>query len=240
MKTIINRFTFILSMLMFGFVSSAFADIQTIQQTLKKMVPDAPDAKITQSVIPGLYQVILGTRVLYIDQDAKYVLSGNLISLNTRENLTQSAENGVRKSILAGLDETKMVIYPSKGETKYTITVFSDIDCPYCRKFHAEIPALNEAGIKVRYLSFPRAGVGSESYHKAVSAWCATDRVKALNQVMSGVTIPEKTCKNPVVNDMKLAELFGVNGTPNLLLDDGELLPGYVPAKDLIRKLTSK
>ncbi|BBN60052.1 DsbC family protein [Hydrogenovibrio marinus] len=220
-----------------AFMAMAQADEQTIRNTLKDITPNAAEAKITPSVIPGLYQVVLGTRVLLMDDKARYVFSGDLIDLKTRKNLTTAAENKQRKSILDSLDESKMIVYPAKGATKRTITVFSDIDCPYCKKLHDDIPKLTAAGIKVRYLSFPRAGVGSGSYKKAVAVWCSSDRRKALDKVMMGVAVDMKTCANPVMNDMKLAELFGVNGTPNILLDDGELIPGYVESKDLIQKL---
>ncbi|MBD3821253.1 MAG: DsbC family protein [Thiotrichales bacterium] len=224
-------------MLSTAFMATAQADEQAIRNTLKEITPNAAEAKITPSVIPGLYQVVLGTRVLLMDDKARYVFSGDLIDLKTRKNLTTAAENKQRKSILDSLDESKMIVYPAKGATKRTITVFSDIDCPYCKKLHDDIPKLTAAGIKVRYLSFPRAGVGSGSYKKAVAVWCSTDRRKALDKVMTGGAVDMKTCANPVMNDMKLAELFGVNGTPNILLDDGELIPGYVESKDLIQKL---
>ncbi|MDX1795159.1 MAG: DsbC family protein [Hydrogenovibrio sp.] len=220
-------------------LTPAYADEAAIQQKLKQIIPNAPDAKISKSVIPGLYEVMIGTKVLYIDEGANYAVSGNIINLETRQNLTTAAENKARKKILSGLDESQMIVYPAKGKVKHTLTVFSDIDCPYCRKLHDEIPMLTQAGFKVRYLAYPRAGVGSESYHKAVSAWCATDRVKALDQAMSGKKIPEKTCQNPVMDDMRLAEEFGVNGTPNILVDTGEFFPGYVPAKELIKRLAN-
>jgi thiol:disulfide interchange protein DsbC len=224
-------------MLSTAFMATAQADEQAIRNTLRDITPNAAEAKITPSVIPGLYQVVLGTRVLLMDDKARYVFSGDLIDLKTRKNLTTAAENKQRKTILDSLDESKMIVYPAKGTTKRTITVFSDIDCPYCKKLHGDIPKLTAAGIKVRYLSFPRAGVGSGSYKKAVAVWCSTDRRKALDKVMTGGAVDMKTCANPVMNDMKLAELFGVNGTPNILLDDGELIPGYVESKDLIQKL---
>lgn len=220
-------------------LTPVYADEAAVQQKLKQIIPNAPDAKISKSVIPGLYEVMIGTKVLYIDQDAKYAVSGNIIELDTRKNLTSAAENKARKKILTGLDESKMIVYPAKGKVKHTLTVFSDIDCPYCRKLHDDIPKLTRAGFKVRYLAYPRAGVGSESYNQAVSAWCAPNRSKALDQAMSGNKIQSRTCKNPVMDDMRLAEEFGVNGTPSILVDTGAFFPGYVPAKELIKRLAN-
>ncbi|WP_024851513.1 DsbC family protein [Hydrogenovibrio kuenenii] len=218
-------------------VTNAYADENTIRNTLQHITPNAAQAKISPSVVPGLYQVVLGTRVLFMDDSGRYVFSGDLIDLKTRKNITNAVENAQRKAVLNGLDESKMIVYPAKGKAKHTITVFSDIDCPYCRKLHDDIPKLTSAGIKVRYLSFPRAGVGSESYKKSVAVWCSSDRRESLDKVMMGKKIPMKTCPNPVIDDLKLVELLRINGTPNILLDDGEMIPGYISPKDLIQKL---
>lgn len=220
-----------------GLSFSARADEAAIRQTLQNITPNASQAKISNSVIPGLYQVVLGTRVLFMDDSGRYVFSGNLIDLKTRKNITNAVENTQRKSILDSLDESKMIVYPAKGPAKRTITVFSDIDCPYCKKLHDAVPKLNAAGIKVRYLSFPRAGVGSESYKKSVAVWCSNDKRASLDKVMAGGKVAMKTCPNPVMEDLNLVELFRINGTPSILLDDGELIPGYIPPKDLIQKL---
>lgn len=217
--------------------SVAYADETTIRESLKQLTPNADAAQIAPSVIPGLYQVTLGTRVLFMGDKGRYIFSGNLIDLKTRKNLTKAAENAQRKKVLDSLDESKMIVYPAQGKAKRTITVFSDIDCPYCRKLHDDIPKLTSAGIKVRYLAYPRAGINSGSYKKAVSVWCAQNRRQALDSVMTGGQVPSKTCPNPVKQDMQLAQLFDVNGTPSIVIDDGEFIPGYVPAKDLIGKL---
>jgi len=122
-----------------------------------------------------------------------------------------------------------MLIFAPK-DYKYTVTVFTDIDCGYCRKLHAEIDQYNAKGIRVRYLMFPRAGVGSPSYQKAVNVWCADDRNQALTRSKAGETLEEKQCKNPVADEYALGQMVGVTGTPAIFLADGELVPGYVPA----------
>jgi thiol:disulfide interchange protein DsbC len=118
-------------------------------------------------------------------------------------------------------------------DAPYTITVFTDIDCGFCRRLHAEIGKYNASGIRVRYLFMPRAGKGSESYKKAVGVWCAKDRQRAMTDAKAGKDVPAQDCKNPVDEHLALAELLGINGTPALILPDGELLPGYVPADRL-------
>ncbi len=212
-------------------------DKAVIQEQLNKIVPNAPQAKIEPSVIPGLYQVSVGPMVIYMSADGKYAFNGSLINLNTRENLTDQAKAKARNEAMAKVPESSMIVYPAKGEQKHFITVFTDIECPYCHKLHKEIPALNEAGISVRYLAYPRAGMNSPAYFKAVSVWCAKDPAKAMDRAMAGQGVEKQQCQNPVSMHMQQSQYFGVNGTPNIILDNGNLIPGYVPAKELIQLL---
>lgn len=221
--------------------SSSVMATPAIEKKLQEIIPGAPPAKIKKSVIPDLYEVAVGSKILYMSADAKYVVSGNIIDLKTRENLTETAASKIRKVALAKIDVKSMIVYPADGKPKKVITIFSDIDCPYCRKMHKEIPELNASGIEVRYLAYPRAGVGSPSYNKAVSAWCADDPAKAMDDAMLyGKVNPKKCDNNSVVDHMKEAQFFGVNGTPNIVLESGELIPGYVPAKELLSMLMKK
>jgi len=213
------------------------AEMTAIEAQLKTILPNASDAIITETPVAGLYQVQVGMTVVYMSTDGKYLLNGGLIELETRDNLTELAKSGARQSAMQKISESSMIVYPAKGKQNHFITVFSDIDCPYCAKLHKEIPALNEAGITVRYLSYPRSGMGSPSYHKAVSVWCAKDSVKAMDNAMLGKPVEHKVCVNPVRDHMMEAKYFEVNGTPNIILDNGELLPGYLPAKELIKIL---
>ena len=213
------------------------ADTTAIEAQLKTMLPNVAKATVTPTPVEGLYQVQVGMTVVYMSTDGKYLFNGNLIELESRDNLTDLAKSNARQSAMRSISESSMIVYPAKGKQTHFLTVFSDIDCPYCAKLHKEIPALNEAGITVRYLGYPRSGMGSPSYYKAVSVWCAKDRVKAMDDAMLGKPIESKVCVNPVRDHIMEAERFEVNGTPNIILDNGELLPGYVPAKELIKIL---
>jgi thiol:disulfide interchange protein DsbC len=215
------------------------ADTAAIQAQLKKILPNASEAVITTTPIVGVYQVQVGMTVVYMSADGQHLFNGSLINLETRENLTDLAKSTVRQAAVEEIPENSMIVYPAKGKEQHFITVFSDIDCPYCAKLHKEIPALNAAGITVRYLGYPRAGMGSPSYHKAVSVWCAKDSRKAMDNAMLGKPVSPKTCVNPVRDHMMQAKNFEVNGTPNIILDNGALLPGYVPSKELIKLLQS-
>lgn len=245
--TLLRRFPLVLiatSLLGVLWTHSVLAEeLTAIQKRLNQVISGAPPAMIKPSPIGGIYQVTIGTKVFYMSENGQYLLNGNLIDLETRENLTEAAGNIARKEALSQLDQSGLLIYPAKDKPLRNITVFTDMDCPYCRKLHQEVPALNAAGVEVRYLAFPRAGVGSDSFHKAVSVWCSEDKRDAMNQAMAGKAIAEKKCDNqPVASHLSLGQVFEVNGTPNIILETGERIPGYVPASELIQllKLSSK
>ena len=181
---------------------------------------------------------LAGGQTLHITQDGIFLIAGDLYRVTESDliNLAEFERNGRRKQLLAKLDESEMVVF-SPQNPKKTVTVFTDFDCTYCRKLHQEVPALNEMGIAVRYLAYPRAGVPSASYDKMVSAWCADDPNAALTKAKMGKAIPQKTCANPVAKHYRLGDDFGVTGTPALILEDGQLLPGYMPATALAARL---
>jgi thiol:disulfide interchange protein DsbC len=179
-----------------------------------------------------VYEVAIGPRLVYMTGDGRYLIQGGISDLETREDLTEPRRNAVRLDVINKVSEDQMVVFGPK-DAPYTITVFTDIDCGFCRRLHAEIGKYNASGIRVRYLFMPRAGKGSESYKKAVGVWCAKDRQRAMTDAKAGKDVPAQDCKNPVDEHLALAELLGINGTPALILPDGELLPGYVPADRL-------
>ncbi len=196
------------------------------------VVPD----EINTTPIPGVYEVALGPRIVYMSADGKYMIQGSIFDLATRENITEPRQNKAKIAAVNAVGEDNMLIYsPPEGvAVKHTVNVFTDIDCGYCRKLHSEMAAYNKAGIRVRYLFYPRAGEGSDSYVKAVKVWCSDDRLKAMDIAKSGKDVEAPTtCANPVADHMALGNLVGVSGTPALVLDDGEVIPGYVPAARL-------
>jgi len=210
-------------------------DTSKLQAALGGRAPDS----IADAPIPGLYEVVLGSQILYLSEDGRYVLQGDVIDLDASNNLTENRRNDLRADALGALSADDMIIFPAKGEAKYQVSVFTDIDCGYCRKLHSEIDAYNSKGITVRYLAFPRAGVNSESYNKAVSAWCADDPQDAITRAKLGQDIEEKTCPNPVAQQYELGQQLGVRGTPSIIMDNGEMVPGYVPAERLEQTLAN-
>lgn len=241
MKNIIN----IAALSLFGFILPVHADENAVKQELAKSLPELKIDSIKPVDAKGLFEVNVGDDIYYATEDGKFLIQGRLINVATRTDLTEirhnelsSRLNGSRKQALSKLSTEQMIVFKPKL-SKYSVYVFTDIDCGYCRKLHSEIDQYMAEGITVNYLFFPRAGKPSESYDKAVSVWCASDRKAALTAAKKGETIPAKTCANPIDEHMKLAEEFDVKGTPMIVTAEGAVFPGYLPAKQLIHVLDS-
>jgi thiol:disulfide interchange protein DsbC len=222
-------------------VGSAFAENAppAVRAGVEKLLPGIPIDSIRETPMAGLYEVVIGPRLIYMSGDGRFLVQGSLYDIDKQEDLTESSRGHARMSALANVAEDRMVIF-SPDNPKYTVTVFTDIDCGYCRKLHSEMEGYNSRGIRVRYLFYPRAGIQSPSYNKAVSVWCATDRNQALTDAKNGKPVETKQCENPVSEHYLLGELMGVTGTPAIFLEDGEMLPGYIPAPRLGAYLEGK
>lgn len=221
-------------------VSPLHAGDDALKGQLAKTFGRAPD-QISAAPIEGLKEVIYGTDVYYITPDGRYLISGSMFDLASKDNLTEKRLGGIRKDMLKKLDESSMIVYKAKGKQKHVITVFTDIDCVYCRKLHSGMAEMNKLGITVRYMAYPRAGIGSPSYDKAVSVWCAEDRNKAMDEAKNSNKIMPKKCDNsPVAEEFIMGQKLGVNSTPSILLEDGHLMPGYAPPDRLLALLDNK
>jgi thiol:disulfide interchange protein DsbC len=210
-----------------------------IRQALTKIIPGAHDIRISPSPVPGLSEVLLGSNVYYATNDGKYILQGSLIELATRTDLTEERMKGVRLDVLGKVDEKDMIVFAAPEE-RHVITVFTDIDCGYCRKLHQEVGEFNKRGISVHYLAYPRSGPQAPSFQKAVSVWCSKDRNDALTRAKAGKEVTADACDSPVQAQFEIGQQVGVTGTPAILLEDGSLLPGYVPAERLAAELDKK
>ncbi len=220
--------------------SLAADDYSELRKKLASQFPALAKAAIKPTPSPWLVQVEFGNDIAYATRDGKFLLLGELINVESRANLTQldrerlqSSENKQIAAVMAGLKEDTMIVMGPRP-ARVTMTVFTDVDCTYCARFHLDVPELNRNGVRVRYLLYPRAGAGSDSYRKAVAAWCAQDRVKAIGMAKAGQPIDMKTCANPVDEHMRLAEQMGVSGTPTIFLDNGRRIGGYLPAKQML------
>lgn len=220
------------------FTLSAMADsshLEKVRRTLSVQL-GVPAKNIQDTPVSNLYLVSIPPRLFYISGDGKYVLDGDMIDVATKTNVTEGLRGKARMQAINNMGEDAMIIFsPKKGKVKHTITVFTDIDCPYCQKLHHNIGKYNALGIRVRYLAYPRAGIPSSSYDKAESIWCANDRQKAMTLAFAdnGQVATSRKCNNPVAAEFKLGNMIGVRGTPSLVLDNGQMVPGYVPPKRL-------
>ncbi|MGE4359012.1 MAG: DsbC family protein, partial [Lysobacteraceae bacterium] len=215
---------------------SASADDSAVEAAIKSLVPGAKIDSIAESQVPNFYQVVLQGQVIYISADGRFLFQGSVFDIPNKIDLTENTKAGLRKGALAAAGPERRIIFPAKNE-KYAVTVFTDIDCGYCRRMHGEMAEYNKRGISVEYLFFPRSGVGGESYDKAVSVWCATDRNKAMDNAKAGGKLESKTCDNPVAADYELGQSVGVNGTPAVYTRDGTQLGGYLPPEQLLQHL---
>ncbi len=209
---------------------------QKVQDAIKTLVPDARIDSITRSELPGFYEVVLGGQPLYVSADGRYLISGALWDIGAKRNLTEARLAGLRKSTLDAVGADQRIVFPA-SQPKHVITVFTDIDCGYCRRLHQQMAEYNNAGITVEYLFFPRAGIGSESYDKAVSVWCASDRNAALTKAKNGEPLENKTCANPIASQFDLGHKVGVSGTPAVIAEDGTQIGGYLTPEQMIARL---
>lgn len=205
-----------------------------VRARLKQANAAIPINDVSRSQLKGFWEAELpGGQILYVTEDGENFIVGDLFQITDTRfvNLAEEGRNVKRKALMSSIDESEMVVYaPTENEIKSTITVFTDIDCGFCRKLHQEIPELNRMGIAVRYLAYPRAGIPSDSYDKIVSAWCADDPKKALTEAKSGISIEKRTCVNSVARQFRLGGVMGVTGTPAVVYESGELQAGYMPA----------
>lgn len=215
-------------------VSAEADDVDKLNQALAQSMPNVKPSKISETPIDGLYEVIVGSQVVYMSVDARFMIEGDLIDLKTKRNISEEAKSIIRLASIEKLGADNMLIYKPKN-VKNTITVFTDIDCPYCRRLHNEIPDYMKNEVEVRYIFMPLKG--KADMEKTISVWCADNKQMALDTAKAGGEVESKTCKNPINDHLKLARALGVRGTPAIVLQNGEMLPGYVPVDKLVAEL---
>ncbi len=232
----------LVSFLVFGQCGAASQETQAvdnIKQQIQTAFPDFEVDNLVKSPIDGLYQVTSGPVVLYASNDGRYLLSGDVLDLarNEDRNITESVRKEARVAALKKISAKEMVVYSPK-ELKAVVTVFTDPDCGYCRKLHAEISQLLDLGIELRYLAFPRQGVGSPTYTKMESVWCSKDPKEAMTNAMQGEAVSVGTCSSAkeIEAQLELGQKIGINGTPTLVFADGTLVGGYLSAEKLAKE----
>jgi thiol:disulfide interchange protein DsbC len=220
--------------------SCASSDDQQLEKVRKAVavaVPGLTKDAIEPSAAPGLYQVRKGSTFAYVTADGRYLIQGDMVDLKTGEEITEKQRMDARLAVIKQFGPDKVIEFAPK-DPKYVVTVFTDVDCGYCRKLHSQINEYMADGIAIRYLFFPRTGPNTPSFFKAQSVWCSTDRREALTQAKRGLepNIPGN-CPNPVMAQYEAGEALGINATPMMILPDGELVHGYVPPQALQSRL---
>ena len=233
-----KHFKYVITGLLLAFSAPAVADDEysAVEERIRALAPNAGSIAISETPIEGVLMVQVSGDIVYATTDGKYLIQGRVIDLETREDLTEGAKAEVRKELMAGIDTSRQIAFAPENP-EYELTVFTDIDCGYCRKLHQQVAEYNEQGISIRYMAFPRAGIGSRSYEKAVSVWCADDPQEAMTQAKAGSDPAPAQCDNPIAAQYQLGMELGVSGTPALLTNDGQLIPGYVAPEQLKQRL---
>ncbi|WP_207950805.1 DsbC family protein [Marinobacter sp. JSM 1782161] len=213
---------------------------KAISERLEGAIPGLKVQGVTPSDIDGFYEVATNNPdMIYATADGGYFFVGDLYQVSDAgvSNVTESSRAEQRAELLAQVDPDDMIRFEPDGKIKSKIYVFTDIDCPYCRKLHKDVPRLNELGIEVNYLGYPRSGPNTSSFRKYVSVWCSDDPQAAMDAAKAGQSVPEASCENPVQDQFRLGGEVGVTGTPAIVLEDGQMVRGYVPADKLARGL---
>ncbi len=203
---------------------------------IAKKIPDVKLEDIRPAPIKGMYEVRMGADSLYVTADGRYVISGDLFDLDTRANLTEEGRAVERRSALAKLDEREMIVF-APAKTEHTVTVFTDVDCGYCRKLHSEIEQLTKLGVRVRDLAYPRSGPGSPDWAKMEAVWCSKDRKTAITDAKAGKEVKAEQCAAPIAKQFKLGEQLGVRGTPAIFTNSGDYIGGYLAPAQMVQEL---
>ncbi len=222
-----------------GSAHAAGAADAAVRKAITAMAPNAKIDAVEPAPLPGFHQVLLGGQLVYVSNDGQYVLQGSLYDVDAKRDLTGARLAVSARQKVDAVPESERIVFAPDKKAKYKVTVFTDIDCGYCRKLHSQIDEYNALGIQVDYLFFPRTGENSPSWKKAVSVWCADDRKAAFTAAKEGKDPAPAQCDNPVADEYRLGHEVGVNGTPTILAADGTKIGGYLPPQAMLRKLQS-
>jgi thiol:disulfide interchange protein DsbC len=202
------------------------------RDAIRKLNAQVQIDHIGAAPIKGFREVIVGGQVIYVTDDGRYLLQGSLYDIDAQKDLGQASLAEVRRKLLKTIPVSDRIVF-APPNPKYTVSVFTDVECGYCRKLHSDIAEYNRQGIAIQYLAFPRMGLGSADFNKMVTGWCSADRRKALTDAKNGKILPNRNCKNPVTMQYDIGQRAGLTGTPMIITAEGVQMPGYMPPADL-------
>jgi thiol:disulfide interchange protein DsbC len=223
--------------------NAAYANIEVVMDRLLPYFPNLTAERIQPSQLNGFYEVLIQTpqyEILYISDDGRFIVQGEVTDLNTMTSLSNSRLTAIKKQILDNIDEADKIIFKAENE-QYVIHVFTDVDCPYCVRLHANMAEMNALGITVKYLAAPLAQLHPQAQSKMERIWCAEDKRKAIHDYKSRRTLPRsEPCDNPVAEQLAISQRLGVNGTPSIFFENGTNLPGYQDPQTLLQTIKQK
>lgn len=219
--------------------SAAAASDQATKERIASRFPGVTAEDVQPSPIAGLYEVSIGPIVLYASADGRYLVKGDIYDLETDRNITDTRVAEARARSLAEIPDDDVIVF-GDADARHTVTVFTDVSCTYCRLLHSKIDEYVERGIRVRYAAYPRQGMGSDAWQTMEDVWCAEDRRAALTAAKQDEAFETRACKTGLVmEEWQLGRMLGVQGTPAIFTQAGEMIPGYVPPDVLLKRLES-
>lgn len=221
------------------FAASDAEDLEKVRAKISEMFSEINPEDIGPGPIDGWFEIGKGAVVAYVSADGRYLIQGDIVDLDAQINLTETARNGARMEMMASISDEELIVFTPE-DPKYSISVFTDIDCTYCRKLHAQIDEYLEYGIEVRYLLYPRNGPTSPSWAKAENVWCSDNRNEALTLAKLGQSFDHRDCDASVVHShYSIGQDVGLSGTPAIVMEDGQLVSGYLPPLQLVDALAA-
>ena len=212
-------------------VAAGSADARAVA-AIRALNQQVPIDRVGAAPLPGFREVIVGGKTLFVTDDGKYLIQGSLYDMQAKKDLSEESVSKLRRELLKQVPVGDRIVF-APANPKYTLSVFTDVECGYCQKMHSEIAEYNRQGIEIQYLAFPRMGLGSQDHKKMIAVWCAADRKAALTAAKSGRGVPMKDCKNPVSMEYDIGQRAGLTGTPMIITSSGEQVPGYMPPKEM-------
>ena len=227
--------------ILISFSVFVFSDKELISAKLENILPaDAVIESIEPSIFDGIYKVYYGDlQPIYVSQDGNFFIYGDMYQINSNRiiNITNEETKSRRVDLLSSIPSNELIIFKSKNEIS-AITVFTDVDCGYCRKLHSQISEYNKVGITVKYAAFPRSGIGTQTFTRMVGAWCADDPKKVITDLKNDKKLNLDFCDGqPIAKHYVIGQKLGISGTPAIITPDGELIPGYVSPEELLSRL---
>ena len=239
MRTLMHRILLVAAFFLGATSVAADEELAAVQAKISGMFPEIQAKHVSSGPMDGWYTIRKGSILAYVSGDGRYLMQGDLIDLEAQVNLTENSRNQARRELMSSYPEDQMIVFTPE-EKRYSISVFTDIDCTFCRRLHSQIDDYLERGIEVRYLLYPRNGPTSPSWAKAEQVWCSDDRNEALTLAKLDEKFDSHSCNPAVVSThYAMGQDVGLTGTPALVFEDGTLVSGYLPPEQLEQALAA-